>query len=85
MLTLTAASKETKLILKWAGIVVAAIFVLILAYRALVLLKETFFPTPPPKPTIAFGKLPAISFPTSAVNENYKYSLDTISPKDPLF
>lgn len=79
MLTLTAASKETKLILKWAMIIIASVIVLFLAFKVLVLLKDTFFPTPPPKPTVIFGKIPPPSFPASNVNEKFKFSIDTLS------
>lgn len=79
MLTLTAASKETKLILKWAAVIVAAIFLLILAFRVLVVLKEALFPTPPPKPTVIFGKITAPQFPANAVNDEFTYSIDTVS------
>lgn len=85
MLTLTAASKETKLILKWAAIIVAAIFLLILAFRVLLVLKETLFPTPPPKPTVVFGKITAPQFPANAVNEKLTYTIDTVSGSLPKF
>jgi hypothetical protein len=85
MLTLTAASKETKLILKWAAIILAALFILILAFRALVLLKDTFFPTPPPKPTVIFGKISPPQFPANAVNNEFTYSIDTVSGQLPEF
>lgn len=79
MLTLTAASQETKIILKWAMIIIASFIVLFLAFKVLVLLKETFFPTPPPKPTVLFGKIPSPSFPASNANEKFKFSIDTLS------
>ncbi len=85
MLTLTAASKETKLIIKWAAIILAVIFVILIGIRTLIILKETLFPTPPPKPTVLFGKLTPAIFPGSTTNENFTYSLDTISGELPNF
>jgi len=36
-----------------------------------------FFPEPPPPPTVAFGKLPKISFPEKEKVENLKFTLET--------
>ncbi|OGH11639.1 MAG: hypothetical protein A3B38_02895 [Candidatus Levybacteria bacterium RIFCSPLOWO2_01_FULL_36_13] len=83
MLTLTDASKETKLILKWAGIILASLLVLVFAFRTLVLIKDTFFPTPPPKPTVLFGKISQPSFPASSVNKELKFSIDTLTGELP--
>lgn len=36
-----------------------------------------FFPKPPPPPTVAFGKLPKMSFPEKEKVENLKFTLET--------
>jgi len=36
------------------------------------------FPAPPPKPTLAFGKLPAISFPAPINSTNFTFTLETV-------
>src|SRR5581483_2321788 len=42
-------------------------------------LKEAFFPSPPPAPTVSYGKLNGISFPQSDIAKNFTYTLDTVS------
>lgn len=85
MFTLTEASLDTKLILKWGAIILASLFALFFIFKFLVYVKNIFFPTPPPKPTVLYGKLPAIFFPQSITNENFKYSVNTISGELPVF
>lgn len=48
-------------------------------------LKNTYFPTPPPPPTVAFGKLPQIDFGNSGLNKNLNFSLQTVSGSLPVF
>lgn len=49
-------------------------------------LKETFFPTPPPPPTVSFGKLPSITFPQNATAAaEFTYTLNTNSGTLPTF
>ena len=79
MITLTKASEETKEILKWGGLFIAGLFVFFIFLKIVLFLKDTFFPTPPPKPTVAFGKLPAQIFPENATKQKLTYSLDTVS------
>lgn len=85
MFTLTKASQETKLILKWGAILIAFVFILMLLIRGFNLLRDTFFPAPPPNPTVTFGKLPGVSFSQSQYNAAKKYTLDTVSGTLPTF
>lgn len=48
-------------------------------------LKEYFYPTPPPPPTVSFGKLPGIPFPLSDFVNDYSYSLNTLTGQLPNF
>lgn len=64
-----------------AGVIgaIVAIILLVLLFQLGVQLKNTFFPTPPPPPTVRFGKLPSPSFPQSTATGTYTYTLNTIS------
>lgn len=42
-------------------------------------IKNSLFPPPPPAPTVAFGKLPALKFPQSSVTGEFSYTLETVS------
>lgn len=89
MLTLHKATEEIKAILKWGLIVIISFILLILVFRVGRNIKEYFFPTPPPPPTVSFGKLPRILFPANAIDEEkarrFTYTLNTISGKLPTF
>ena len=82
MPTLNKTKKETQIILRWAGISLFIIFLLLLGTRFLSFIKDIF--TPPPPPQASFGKLPAISFPNQ-LQENITYSLNTLSGFLPNF
>jgi len=79
MLTLTVAISQTKMLLKWLAILLPALIVIIMITRFVLTLKERLSPTPPPPPTVAFGKLPRITFPRNATDKTLSYSLDTIT------
>lgn len=42
-------------------------------------------PPPPDYPTVAFGKLPPLTFPDSIINETFTYTVNTISGTLPTF
>ena len=48
-------------------------------------IKNKFFPTPPAPPTVAYGQLPPIPFPSSAPTQNVSFYIDTISGFLPSF
>lgn len=86
MLTLSQATSESRTFLKWAGIVAAGLVGLIVLVNIVLTIKEFLFPTPPPKPTVLFGKLPKINFGTSNFSDSkFKYSLNTVSGNLPTF
>lgn len=68
MATLSQATAATRTVLKWTAFAFAAFLVirLILFPIGKAVLK-TYFPKKPPPPTIAFGKLPKIPFPTPLI------------------
>ena len=40
-------------------------------------IRNIFFPTPQPPPTVSFGKLPAISYETTGLKNTFNYTLET--------
>ncbi len=85
MLSLHNVTEETKLAFKWSIIGIATIILLLLLFRIGRNIKEHFYPTPPPAPTVLFGKLPVIAFPQNATNQKLTYVLDTVSGDLPAF
>jgi len=84
MLTLSDASYDTKEILKWGGLVIAGLVILIVLIRMLLIAKEAIFPTPPPKPTVLFGKLEPQVFPKNVTDQSsLTYSVNTLSGELP--
>src|SRR4030042_3650427 len=79
MFTLTIASKEVKIILKWAAVITAVLIVLFILFRITMFLGNVFFPSPPPKPTLYFGKLTYPALPKSISNKIFTYSLNTVT------
>ena len=79
MLTLSDASYDTKEILKWGGLIIAGLVVLIVIIRMLLIAKEAIFPTPPPKPTVTFGKLESQVFPKNVTDQTLTYAINTLS------
>lgn len=78
MLTLSQASRETKQILKWGGIFFTGLMIFLVLLRLATIIKNAYFPTIT-KPTIAFGKLQPQNFPANAVNQNFTYSINTLT------
>lgn len=85
MFTLTKASKETKTILKWLLIILVVIFCVFIVYKLAVMVKDTLYPTPPPQPTLLYGKISAPNFPQNSINQKLTYSIDTVSGFLPEF
>lgn len=74
-----------KLIIK-AGVIFGLSFLLLFfIVRIGIGIKEYFFPTPPPKPTVSFGKLPAVVFPQSVTSKKLDFTIDTLSGTLPSF
>lgn len=86
MATLHKTTEFTKKILKWSAITVVSIIVLFVILRVGTQIKEYFFPTPLPPPTVKFGKLPALKFPENAISPpagGFTYRLNTLSGQLP--
>jgi hypothetical protein len=85
MFTLSQASYDTKEILKWGGLFIAGLVVVIVFIQMFLIVKEAIFPTPPPKPTVAFGKLDPQLFPASVTDKKLTYKINTLSGNLPTF
>ncbi len=85
MLTLSQATAETRTFIKWGAIIIVLLFLAVISVRLISYFKNTFFPTPPPPPTVSFNKLPTISFPANASGKSFTYSLDTVTGILPVF
>lgn len=70
---------------KWFAIGGGIILLLIVLYILGRNVKEYFYPTPPPRPTVAFEKLPPLPFPTPASTPVFSYSLNTATGDLPVF
>lgn len=85
MFTLSDASRDVKQALRWGGIFLSIVIVVLLFVRLGFFIKDLLYPAPPPKPTVAFGKLQAQSFPANVVNKTFTYSNNTLTGDLPVF
>jgi hypothetical protein len=85
MFTLSQASYDTKEILKWGGIFIAGLVVVVVFIQMFLMVKEIIFPTPPPKPTVAFGKLDPQLFPANVSDKKFTYKINTLSGYLPVY
>jgi hypothetical protein len=79
MPTLSQAASETRVTLKWGGVIIALLVIIFLLFKGSVALKARLFPTPSAPPSVAFGKLPLIVFPSNVSDKNFNFSLDTVT------
>lgn len=79
MITLSNVAKETKAALKWGGIGIGAIILIWVLFGLGSTVKKVFFPTPPPPPTVGFGKIEPIEFPPQTEIKELTYTIDTLS------
>ncbi|MDO8621555.1 MAG: hypothetical protein Q7R31_04750 [Candidatus Levybacteria bacterium] len=85
MLTLNKTALEIKGLSKLLGIFVGVSVAIFLLIELGLFIKEKISPTPPPAPTVAFGKLSPVNFPPSATGKKLTYSLDTVTGSLPTF
>ncbi|HUV47296.1 MAG TPA: hypothetical protein VMW29_04125 [Candidatus Bathyarchaeia archaeon] len=77
MTSLTETAEYAKKIIKYGVIAVLSIIVLKLAITVIKTVWEYFYPTPPPLPTVSFGKLPKLQFPETEKPGELEFSLET--------
>lgn len=61
------------------------LFLILVLFRIGGALKSALFPTPTPPPTVSFGKLPQIAFPSNASGTSFDYALNTLTGTLPVF
>src|SRR5579872_2447047 len=83
MANLSSVSDLTRKVLEIAAAIVLGIILLVVLFRVGVVVKEIISPTPPPAPTVAFGKVPNLTFPLTAGNTNYSYTVNTLTGQLP--
>ncbi len=85
MPTLHYITEETKTIFTWIAIAIATLILLMGIFRFGNAMKEYFFPTPLPPPSVAFGKLAPLAFPKNVADNHLLYVFDTASGTFPNF
>jgi len=86
MPTLTETAVTARKVIKYFIIGIISISILVPAFNAFRDYWEKTHPAPPPGPTVAFGQIPAITFPQSQTQNQYQFQLQTIEgvlPKMP--
>lgn len=83
-MSLVVVTKDTRIILKIAGVIAVLSVVVFLFFRGGQFIQNTFFPKPPAPAEEKFGVLPEIEFPISN-NKGYEYRIETISGFLPTF
>ena len=79
MFTLSDASTDTKKILTALGIIIGSALTLFFLIRIVLFVKEMFYPTPLPNPTVSFGKLQPQVFPINVTDKILNYSINTLT------
>lgn len=69
---------------KWLLIILGILIGMFLLIRGLFFIKELISPTPPPAPTVTFGKIPKPYFP-QGIKKEFKFTIDTLSGELPQF
>lgn len=82
MATLTETAYYTRKAIKWGIIGLISLLVLRVIFDFTVDTWRRLHPPPPPPPTVAFGRLPAIKFPSqSSPSAKFNFTLETIEGK----
>lgn len=79
MTSLYYVTEHIKMLGKWLGIIIGSAIILVFLFRFIVFLKEVIAPTPPPPPTMIWGKLPDLILPQSSFTQKFTYTVNTIS------
>jgi len=74
--SLTQVAISARKIVRWGIFFIIFLIVGRILLSAGIAIYRKIFPPPPPKPTVAFGKLPALPFPAQT-NPNFSFTLET--------
>lgn len=78
MATLTEIGYYTRQTVKWGAVFLLVVMITPFVYRGVLRAYGIFNPTPPPPPTVKYGKLPKLDFPTKGLEAQITYRLETI-------
>lgn len=78
MASLVTVTREGRIFLKVGGLIFAVLMVVYIFIKGGSLIRDVFFPKPPPPPEQAFGKLPKIVFSQNASQANITYTVNTV-------
>jgi len=85
MTKLTQISIVTRKIIRYTVYGIIGIILLRGAILTAIKIYRYYFPEPPPPPTVAFGKLPALPFPQKDNPQNLTFRLETAAGELPKF
>lgn len=85
MLTLHKITQLSQTFVKWTSIILGGFLLIYLLIRIGTAVKEYFYPTPLPPPTVSFGKLPSLQFPPDATDKKLTYGINTLTGTLPTF
>ena len=84
MASLTQTSVSARKIIRFGIYAIILIIIGRFLLRGAVILYRRIFPAPPPKPTVAFGKLPVLPFPEKNKDRKFTFSLELPEGKLPV-
>lgn len=79
MASLSHVSDLTRKVAEIVGVSIVALILLFVFFKIATFIKELVAPTPPPAPTVAFGKIKLVSFPQNFDDKTYSYTINTLS------
>ena len=85
MTTLSKVTQTTRKVLAIGAMLFVGFLLIYFGVKIGLSVKESLYPTPPPPPTVTYGKLPQIPFPTQQHPIAFTYSLNTVSGSYPTF
>lgn len=85
MANLSQVTSFSRKVLEFIGIGTISLIILAILFSVGNTIKQAIAPTPPPSPTVDFGKLPPISFPPSTVPLPSTYTINTLTGVLPNF
>lgn len=78
-------TNEIRLVFRWISILAGTVLLIYILFAVGSFIKELISPTPPPPPTVSFGKLPPVNFKASLDGSKYSYTLNTVTGQLPKF
>lgn len=83
MANLVTVTKESRIFLKVGGVILGALILIYFIFKGGALMRNIFFPKPPPIPQQALGPLPPIEFPSKG-SQGVTYTVNTVDGNLPI-